>query len=103
MSLIRLLSFSAAILAVCSAYSASVSLPGTVPADQYSSYYDNDTVSNNAKAGPDTSSAAGVAFVGWINANEWLEYDVSVGALKDESECSLCHHPQLLTQQTTTI
>jgi aryl-phospho-beta-D-glucosidase BglC (GH1 family) len=62
------------------ALGASLPLPGTVNTAAYSAFFDIDSGSNNNVAGPDLETCAeGGQDVGWINATEWLEYDV-VGA-----------------------
>ena len=66
-------------LIACS-FAASIPLPGVVNATAYSAYFDIDSGTNNNNPGPDLAACSeGGQNVGWINATEWLEYDV-VGA-----------------------
>jgi alpha-glucosidase len=71
----------AAIALLCAtlASAATVALPGTLPATQYSAYSDVDSGSNNLMPGPDKETCSeGGQNIGYINPGEWLEFDVTV-------------------------
>ena len=59
------------------AFGAGIPLPGTVNAAAFSVFYDIDSGVNNNIPGPDLETCSeGGQDVGWINATEWLEYNV---------------------------
>jgi hypothetical protein len=68
----------AVLTSVLSTSGAAIAVPGTVPASGFSAWFDLDGVSNNYIPGPDLESCSeGGQDVGWINASEWLEYDIA--------------------------
>ncbi len=61
-------------------FGANIPLPGVVSATAYTSFFDIDSATNNSVIGPDLATCSeGGQDVGWINATEWLEYDIVGG------------------------